>query len=185
MAKSKLPKDFKFKYLVHEAKAVDGDTIKVSLDAGFGVTLKYSCRLFGVDCPERRTTAGKIIKSIVSTWIFSRVGPLICTSLHKGKYAGRFIGTLEELKTEPKKGYGHKCKQEQNLSKFLLDQKFARPYDGSRRPKWTEAELEETERRAIAFKMGDLYAWKICKKHNDPGCTLEGCLNPSAEPSDR
>lgn len=44
----------------------DGDTYKILVDLGFGVFNKISIRLRGIDCPERHTPEGKIVKEKVT-----------------------------------------------------------------------------------------------------------------------
>ena len=45
-----------YEYRVEVIKVVDGDTVDVNIDLGFGVWLKKQrIRLFGIDAPESRT----------------------------------------------------------------------------------------------------------------------------------
>jgi endonuclease YncB( thermonuclease family) len=47
------------KYPGHLNRVVDGDTIYAMLDLGFHVKLVVPVRLYGINCPERFTEAGK------------------------------------------------------------------------------------------------------------------------------
>ena len=45
-----------YEYKVKEiAKVVDGDTVDVIIDLGFGLSKKERCRIAGIDTPEKRT----------------------------------------------------------------------------------------------------------------------------------
>ena len=49
-----------YEYKVKEVvKVVDGDTVDVILDLGFGLFKKERCRVAGVDTPEKRTRNAK------------------------------------------------------------------------------------------------------------------------------
>jgi micrococcal nuclease len=57
-------------------KVVDGDTLRVEIDQGFGCTLQTDVRLLGVDTPEPRgpeAAAGKFVTEQVKTWIACRL----------------------------------------------------------------------------------------------------------------
>ncbi len=45
------------------ARAVDGDTVEVTLDLGFGVRIEETFRLLGIDAPELRTPSGPRAKA--------------------------------------------------------------------------------------------------------------------------
>jgi micrococcal nuclease len=45
-----------YEYRIKIVKVIDGDTVDVDIDLGFGVWLKKErVRLFGIDTPESRT----------------------------------------------------------------------------------------------------------------------------------
>ena len=45
-----------YEYKIKEvAKVVDGDTVDIIIDLGFGLTKKERVRLVGIDTPESRT----------------------------------------------------------------------------------------------------------------------------------
>ena len=66
----------------------DGDTIKTQLDLSFYVQTHGSCRIAGVDTPEKNTDAGKAVTEAVKWW-FQQIEPqnLRCISLDKDKIA--------------------------------------------------------------------------------------------------
>ncbi|SRR6266498_970776 len=65
-----------YEYLATVLKVVDGDTLHLSADLGFGVTYgSYGepliVRLYGLDAPELNTDAGKVAKQFVIDWLNS------------------------------------------------------------------------------------------------------------------
>ena len=44
-----------FEYKVHLIKVVDGDTVDLEVDLGFGMIFQERFRLYGIDAPETRT----------------------------------------------------------------------------------------------------------------------------------
>jgi micrococcal nuclease len=76
-------------------RVVDGDTIDVHIDLGFGVWLKNQrVRLHGIDTPESRTRdlAEKALGKKASARLNELCGErLLVKSLGKGKY-GRILG---------------------------------------------------------------------------------------------
>lgn len=124
-------------YPVKEFTVRDGDTIKTVLDLGFYAQTTGSCRVAGVDTPELKTEAGRLVKGAVESWFAEMaMRDLRCVSLGRDKFGGRFVGTFVEVG------------QAQTLSHWLLSHGLARPYDGGRKQPWTDSELAEICRRA-------------------------------------
>ena len=67
----------------------DGDTVAVDVDCGFHVWIRMSCRLLGVDAPERGTAAGKLAKAYLVA-LLPRGQQLLVESVRVDKYGGRF-----------------------------------------------------------------------------------------------
>jgi len=88
-----------YEYRVKIVKVVDGDTVDVDIDLGFGVWLKKQrVRLFGIDTPESRTRDldekryGLMAKKFLTEQI--QDGAILKTRLDgKGKY-GRILGEV-------------------------------------------------------------------------------------------
>jgi len=88
-------------YRVKVVKIVDGDTVDVDIDLGFGVWLKKErIRMFGIDTPESRTRDldekkyGLMAKDYITRLLDDEGGIVLKT--HKdaeGKY-GRILGEL-------------------------------------------------------------------------------------------
>lgn len=79
-------------------KIVDGDTIDVDIDLGFGITLSHRVRLKGINAPETKTKdlAEKEKGTEVKAWLkkeLSREGEWIIETTKEDKY-GRILGTL-------------------------------------------------------------------------------------------
>ena len=96
-------------YRVEIVKVVDGDTVDVDIDLGFGIWMKNErVRLFGIDTPESRTRDleekkfGLFAKRYVEEYL--PVGTIQTLKTHKdgvGKY-GRILGEfwVEEIAEE-------------------------------------------------------------------------------------
>ena len=71
----------------------DGDTMRLDIDLGFGVTYGISCRVFGINAPELRTQAGKDALAFALTLV--QPGDQVMTLSHGwDKYGGRFDGEI-------------------------------------------------------------------------------------------
>ena len=87
-----------YRYKVSVVKVVDGDTIDVDIDLGFGMTYKKQrVRMLGIDTPESRTRDlvekkfGKASKAHLKGILES--GSIELVSHDKGKF-GRILGEL-------------------------------------------------------------------------------------------
>jgi micrococcal nuclease len=79
-------------------KIIDGDTVDVDIDLGFGITLSQRVRLKGINAAEIRTlNAEEKAKGLVAkAWLqkeLSRDGEWIIETTKEDKY-GRILGTL-------------------------------------------------------------------------------------------
>ena len=79
-------------------KIIDGDTVDVDIDLGFGVTLSQRVRLKGINAAETRTLnveeKGKGL--VAKEWLkkeLSREGEWVIETTKEDKY-GRILGTL-------------------------------------------------------------------------------------------
>ena len=86
-----------YEYRVSEVvKVVDGDTIDVILDLGFGLFKKERVRVAGIDTPEKRTRdkrekqLGYDATHFAEVW-FAEAGDLTVKTSKDGKY-GRMLG---------------------------------------------------------------------------------------------
>ena len=89
-----------YEYRCKVVKIIDGDTVDVDIDLGFGVWLrKQRIRLYGIDTPETRTRdlkekqVGLAAKKRLQELIDDSGGKFRIQSHGIGKY-GRCLGTL-------------------------------------------------------------------------------------------
>ena len=63
-----------FTYAAKPIDVIDGDTVDLLIDLGFGVHIKERCRLYGIDAPEMPSEAGKAAKIYLETLIGAATG---------------------------------------------------------------------------------------------------------------
>ena len=122
-------KEFGFEGETKEAKVVDvydGDTCKVVFPV-LRKLYKFNCRIQGVDTPEIRTRDlaekefGKKVRDELRKKILNKVVAIHCGDFDK---YGRLLIDIQ-------------CKNEnQNISKWLIDNDYAFAYDGGTKKKW-------------------------------------------------
>ncbi len=90
-----------YQYKVSVSRVVDGDTVDVDVDLGFGVWLRNErVRLAGVDTPEKRTRDAAEKKAGIKASEFTakmlnEAEEIVLVSHEKGKGKyGRILGTL-------------------------------------------------------------------------------------------
>ena len=79
-------------------KIIDGDTVDLDIDLGFGITISQRVRLKGINTPETRTKdlVEKERGLAAKVWLeeqLSREGEWIIETYKEDKY-GRILGTL-------------------------------------------------------------------------------------------
>lgn len=114
-------------------RVVDGDTVDLILDLGFGILSKQRIRLLGIDAPESRTSDatekiyGKLAKRELEKWCENICIELRCDSHECGKF-GRVLGEL--------------WVNDINVNKWLCDNHYAVPYNGQHKDKIKALHLE-------------------------------------------
>jgi micrococcal nuclease len=103
-------------------KIIDGDTVDIDIDLGFGVTISHRVRLKGINAAETRTTdlTEKAEGLAAKVWLegqLSREGEWIIETKKEDKY-GRILGTLY-LVGDPV-----------TLNERMLNEGIAKPYSG-------------------------------------------------------
>ena len=116
-------------------KIIDGDSQKIQIDLGYRTYLTIRTRLHGLDCPAMSTSAGRIVKRYVESWLDSQLplGTMRWVSFGLDMY-GRSLGEfrIPVLSFDPI-----------SLNSILLAKKYAKPYDGQHaRIPWTQTELD-------------------------------------------
>ena len=112
----------------------DGDTLtQCTIDLGYGVVLRDSVRIVGIDTPEitgEHKAAGLVVRDAVREWLGSHK-ELWLIGRGRGELYGRILGDVQPL------GAG------QSLSAWLLAKGYAKhSLPHGKRPEWTKAELE-------------------------------------------
>ena len=125
-----------YEYRVEIVRVVDGDTVDVDIDLGFGVWLKKQrVRLYGIDTPESRTRdlnekkyglmAKEYLKEMISN------GAILKTRLDgKGKY-GRILGEFIVLDNEVRV----------NVNQEMIDKHYGVAYYGQSKKEIAEQHL--------------------------------------------
>jgi micrococcal nuclease len=123
-----------FDYFCKLDRVVDGDTIDVQIDLGFGIWHKARVRMLGIDTPESRTrnleekALGLASKARLKELLKNRRIRLETTKQGKGKF-GRILATVW---TSDKKGNEPDvCVNDQ-----LCREGHARPYFGGKKMPW-------------------------------------------------
>ena len=90
-----------YEYRVKIVKIIDGDTVDVDIDLGFGVWMhKERIRLFGIDTPESRTRDleekkyGLAAKKFLTGMLDDEGGIILKTHKDKTGKFGRILGEL-------------------------------------------------------------------------------------------
>ena len=123
-----------YEYKCKMVRVVDGDTVDVDIDLGFGVWLrKQRIRMYGIDTPESRTSDaeekiyGKAASAFLTKWTNSNDLTLKTFKDGKGKY-GRILGEL---------WYG----DEHNINQLLVDNHHAVRYHGQSKDEIAEQHI--------------------------------------------
>ena len=127
-----------YEYKCKMVRVVDGDTVDVDIDLGFGVWMrKQRIRMYGIDTPESRTSDkvekvyGKAATEFLTKW--TNAGDLTLKTFKDGK--GKFGRILGEL------WYGG----EHNINQLLVDNHHAVRYHGQSKEAIEEEHLKNRE----------------------------------------
>jgi micrococcal nuclease len=106
-----------FIYQATVEKVVDGDTLDLQVDLGFGVFTRQRVRLLGINAPEHNTPGGKKATAFVQAWVTEH-GPTftVRTSKDKREKYGRYLATV--------------LSDTKELGQALVDAGLAVPWDG-------------------------------------------------------
>lgn len=127
-------------------RVVDGDTVDVDIDLGFGIWMhKERVRLLGIDTPESRTRDkeekrfGLLSKEYVKSHY--PVGSMAILRTHKDK-TGKFGRILGEL-----------VWKDSTINKIMVDEHYAVLYNGQSKEDIEEQHLENRKRLIEAGKI--------------------------------
>ena len=132
-----------YEYKCKLVRVVDGDTIDVDVDLGFGVWMqKQRIRMYGIDTPESRTSDdvekvyGNAAKDFLVKWTNSGDLTLKTFKDGKGKY-GRILGEI---------WYGDENGSDHNINQLLIDNHHAVRYHGQSKDDIAEEHLVNREK---------------------------------------
>ena len=125
-----------YKYRVNVTRVVDGDTVDVDIDLGFGMVYKKQrVRLYGIDTPESRTKDleekkyGKASKKFLKETL-ENAGTVLLLSHDKGKF-GRILGELFVKSNEEALKEGTEVWEvEKSVNQHMIDCYHAVAYHG-------------------------------------------------------
>lgn len=112
-----------FEYRAKLIKVIDGDTIDVMVDLGFGIFTKQRLRLAGINTPESRTSneeekkKGLLAKKRLSELLQNDI--IIKTTNDKQEKYGRLLATI--------------FVNDKNINEQLITEGFADAYSGEKR----------------------------------------------------
>ena len=128
-----------YEYKCKIVRIVDGDTVDVDIDLGFGVWMRNQrIRMYGIDTPESRTSDkiekvyGKAATEFLTKWTSAGDLTLKTFKDDRGKF-GRILGEL---------WYG----QEHNINQLLVDNHHAVRYHGQSKDEIKEEHLANREK---------------------------------------
>ena len=134
-----------YEYKCKLVKVVDGDTIDVDIDLGFGVWMRNQrIRMYGIDTPESRTSDpiekvyGKAATAFLVKW--TNAGDLTLKTFKdgKGKY-GRILGEI---------GDGG----EHNINQLLVDNHHAVRYHGQSKDEIAEEHIANRDKLNLTIE---------------------------------
>jgi micrococcal nuclease len=131
-----------FNYRCKVIKVVDGDTVDVDIDLGFGIWMKDErVRLYGIDTPESRTSDkeeklyGLAAKEFLANMCDDEWMILECNKYDsKGKF-GRILGSLRRTTNYA----------DQTVNEYLIEKYHAVPYYGQSKDDIAAAHLRNRE----------------------------------------
>lgn len=89
-----------YTYQAKLIEVIDGDTVDLFIDLGFGVHVKERCRLYGIDAPEMPSEAGKIAKAYLESLLqaapelFVATRKMVRKPKEKTDKYGRYLAVL-------------------------------------------------------------------------------------------
>ncbi len=118
-----------YEYRCRIDRVIDGDTVDVDIDLGFGVWLrKERVRMYGIDTPESRTRDlvekkyGLAAKDFVKSYLPIGSSQTLCTEKDKTGKFGRILGKFLV--------YDNKEDRQMHLGDIMIREHHAVPYFG-------------------------------------------------------
>jgi micrococcal nuclease len=118
-----------YNYKAHVLRVLDGDTIEVTIDVGFNISINQIVRLSGIDSPEihslneKEKQAGLFVKDYVSELLIGE-DVFLQTIKYDDKY-GRYLANVVLMDGSM-------------LNEHLINIGFVNSYDGGTKAEWTD-----------------------------------------------
>ena len=131
-----------YEYKVNIIKIVDGDTVDVDIDLGFGVWMKKQrIRLYGIDTPESRTRDleekkyGLAAKEFLTGMLDDEAGIILKTYKDKEGKFGRILGELWRTTNYA----------DQSINEYMVEKHHAVRYMGQSKESIEEEHIKNRE----------------------------------------
>ena len=131
-----------YEYRVHILRVVDGDTVDVDIDLGFGIWLRNErVRIMGIDTPESRTSdkVEKIFGLAAKNRLKELLGKTAILQTQVSKNG-------EDLKGKFGRILGDFVAGDSTVTKILIDEGYCVPYFGGSKEELTEMHMANRER---------------------------------------
>lgn len=128
-----------FEYKCNIVRVVDGDTVDVDIDLGFGIWVRNErVRLYGVDTPESRTRdlQEKFYGKYATEYLIAKLGDS-CILRTKKDRAGKFGRVLGEFVV-----YDGHSDSWKNVNEMMVRDFIAVPYHGQSKDEIAQMHLE-------------------------------------------
>ena len=131
-----------YEYRCKVVHIVDGDTVDVDIDLGFGVWMrKQRIRLYGIDTPESRTRDleekkyGLAAKKFLTGMLDDEAGIILKTYKDKEGKFGRILGELWRITNYA----------DQSINEYMIEKHHAVRYYGQSKKDIEEQQLKNRE----------------------------------------
>ena len=131
-----------YEYRCKVVHIVDGDTVDVDIDLGFGVWMrKQRIRLYGIDTPESRTRDleekkyGLAAKEFLTGMLDDEAGIILKTYKDKEGKFGRILGELWRITNYA----------DQSINEYMIEKHHAVRYYGQSKKDIEEQQLKNRE----------------------------------------
>jgi len=131
-----------YEYRCKVVKVIDGDTVDVDIDLGFGVWMhKERVRMFGIDTPESRTRDleekkyGLAAKKFLTKMLDDEGGIILKTHKDKTGKFGRILGELWRTTNYA----------DQSINNYMIDKHHAVMYLGQSKEDIQEQHIKNRE----------------------------------------
>ena len=131
-----------YEYRCKVVHIVDGDTVDVDIDLGFGVWMKKQrIRLYGIDTPESRTRDleekkyGLAAKKFLTGMLDDEAGIILKTYKDKEGKFGRILGELWRITNYA----------DQSINEYMIEKHHAVRYYGQSKKDIEEQQLKNRE----------------------------------------